>query len=493
MTSRNRWLVVVIFALAMAWVESAVVFYLRTMLNRIDPYQPYPLPLLHGFGEAELVRELATLIMLTAVGWLAGTSVRTRFAYFVIAFGMWDLGYYAFLKVLTGWPHSLLDWDILFLLPLPWWGPVLAPALIATLMILFGTLVTQTGPGRVPAWPRRTVWCLCAVGALLALYVFMADALRVAPQGAKALRHLLPELFDWPLFLLAIGLMALPVLALLRQPSESGTPPAEPDARRWLDHFERNRANRPEPDWTAPVTVRPGALPAVIRSLEQFQLGDGGGPASLIAINADGFRNRTPELRAIVNHWFREEAGHARLLACAVDRLGGQRIDSHWSFTAFCLCRKWLGVRFELQILTLTELVSTAYYRVLQRHVGDTPIVAMCGLILRDEAGHVAFHRNRLVSEGCSPRGFLGELWRTQFWVCGHIAATVLWISHRACLTGIGGSRVEYYQEVRRELRRFVGALAADAQKRIIRSGRGVWQRDGGPDLVNERKPMPTV
>lgn len=467
MNPRNRWLIVVVFALAMAWVESAVVFYLRTMLDRIDPYQAYPLPLLHGFGSAEIVRELSTLIMLAAVGCLAGTDARTRFAYFVMAFGVWDLGYYAFLKVLTGWPHSLMDWDILFLLPLPWWGPVLAPSLIATLMILFGTLVTQTGSRQAQAWPRHTVWWLSAAGALLALYVFMADALRIAPQGGKALRHMLPEAFDWPLFLLAIGLMALPVLVLLRQWSEPGPLRTEPDARRWLNHFERNRENRPEPDWTAPVTVRPEALPAVIQSLAEFQLGDGGGPASLIAVNAGHFRNRTPELRAIVDHWFREEAGHARLLGCAVDRLGGRRITSHWSFTAFCLFRKWLGVRFELQILTLTELVSTAYYRVLRRHIGDAPIADMCGLILRDEAGHVAFHRDRLGAAGGSPCGPWGALWRLQFWVCGHFAATVLWISHRACLTGIGGSRTEYFGEVRRQLRRFLVALAADRRPAV--------------------------
>ena len=27
----------------------------------------------------------------------------------------------------AGWPETVLDWDILFLLPLPWWGPVIAP------------------------------------------------------------------------------------------------------------------------------------------------------------------------------------------------------------------------------------------------------------------------------------------------------------------------------------------------------------------------------
>ncbi|HTH49701.1 MAG TPA: hypothetical protein VMB21_19465 [Candidatus Limnocylindria bacterium] len=217
MNNLKRWLVVVIFALAMAWVESAVVYYLRTLLDRIEPYQFYPLPRFGGLGFAESVRELATLIMLGTVGWLTGFNARTRFAYFILAFGVWDLGYYAFLKVLTGWPHSLMDWDILFLLPLPWWGPVLAPSLIAALMIGYGTLVTQTAPASSPASPTGRAWCLSVVGTLLALYVFMADAMKIAGKGGNALRHLLPESFDWPLFLLALALMSAPVIDLIRQ------------------------------------------------------------------------------------------------------------------------------------------------------------------------------------------------------------------------------------------------------------------------------------
>lgn len=230
--------------------------------------------------------------------------------------------------------------------------------------------------------------------------------------------------------------------------------------RRWIAHFERNIENRPEPDWSAPRNpIAPKVLAPLVRSLEQFRLGDGGGPASLIAFDAQRFRNRAPETRALVDHWFREEQEHARLLGCAVDRFGGRHIRSHWSFTAFCLCRRALGVRFELQVLLLTELVSTAYYRVLRRHSPDAPLADMCGLILRDEAGHVAFHRDRLASAGRSPLGLAGALWQAQFWFCGYAAASVLWTSHGPCLTAIGGSRAEYFHEVRREIRRFVVAL----------------------------------
>ena len=138
-----RWWLVALYAAAMAWVEAAVVFYLRSMIGRIEPHQPDPLPVIGGFASVELPRELATLVMLFAVGALTGRTWRARLGYTAIAFGVWDIFYYVFLKIMCGWPHSLLDWDILFLLPLPWWGPVLAPVLISLLMILWGTFASQ--------------------------------------------------------------------------------------------------------------------------------------------------------------------------------------------------------------------------------------------------------------------------------------------------------------------------------------------------------------
>lgn len=220
----SRWVLVVIYAAAMAWVESAVVYYLRTHLDRIVPYQPNPLPIVGGLGPVELARELATLIMLFTVGALAGRTWRARFGYMAVAFGVWDIFYYVFLKVMCDWPRSLFDWDILFLLPLPWWGPVLAPILIAGLMILWGTLASQferPSPARAPSWKA---WALNFLGMALGLYVFMADAVRVAGGGVDALRNLLPTQFNWPLFCVALGLMAAPVIRWChaRWPEQTG-------------------------------------------------------------------------------------------------------------------------------------------------------------------------------------------------------------------------------------------------------------------------------
>ncbi len=252
MTARNRWLVVVTYAAAMAWVESAVVYYLRTMIGRIEPYQPNPLPIIGGLGPVELVRELATLIMLLAVGLLAGRCWRQRMGYAVLAFGIWDICYYLFLKLMCDWPHSLLDWDILFLLPLPWWGPVIAPVSIALLMVIWGTLAGRPEARSAGSWKTGL---LCAAGMALALYTFMADSLRVADQGVEVLRNMLPARFNWLLFGIALGLMAVPVAELLRR-----CPPGIPGLVKAPVESPRQNASRREEGATEQRPERHGWL-----------------------------------------------------------------------------------------------------------------------------------------------------------------------------------------------------------------------------------------
>jgi hypothetical protein len=254
--------------------------------------------------------------------------------------------------------------------------------------------------------------------------------------------------------LAAAGLL---VLAVPRPAASAGAASESPRRLdRWLTHFRRNQQNRPEPDWHAPITLPDEVVRPLVRSLEQFQLGDGGGPAYLIARNREQFLADGEGTRQLVDLWFAEEREHARLLGAAVARFGGRFIQGHWSFTAFCLVRKWLGVRFELTVLLLTEIVSTAYYQLLRRHGNDPALRAMCRLILRDEMGHVAFHRDRL-ARTASAR--YGRLWEMGFRVLGLAAATMLWINHAPGLRAVGACRGEFYREIWRELSRFIRRL----------------------------------
>ena len=208
---RKRWLVVVVFAIGMAWVEAASVYYLRAMMDRIEPYQANPLPIRGVLGQVELAREGATLVMLLTIGMLAVRTWHKRLAYTAIAFGVWDIFYYVFLRMICDWPKSLFDWDILFLLPLPWWGPVLAPVCIALLMIVWGTFATQFSDRSRPTSLTWTLWGLNGLGIGLALCVFMADSLRTVPRGLDVARNVLPKPFNWSMFCAALTLMATPV------------------------------------------------------------------------------------------------------------------------------------------------------------------------------------------------------------------------------------------------------------------------------------------
>jgi hypothetical protein len=209
LSEQARWAIVMTFAIAMAWVEAASVFYIRALVDRIEPYQANPLPVNEVLGNVELWREASTLVMIGTLGLLAGRTWQRRAGYAALAFGAWDIFYYVFLRLMSGWPRTLLDWDILFLLPLPWWGPVLAPLSIALVMIVWGTLATQSGNA---AADSRWSWLLGWVGITLALGVFMVDAWRALPGGREAVLQVLPTTFNWPLFGVAWLLMALPAL-----------------------------------------------------------------------------------------------------------------------------------------------------------------------------------------------------------------------------------------------------------------------------------------
>lgn len=231
----------------------------------------------------------------------------------------------------------------------------------------------------------------------------------------------------------------------------------------WLKHFNRNSNNRPEPDWAAPMNLRGRQLKLLRRSIQQFQLGDGGGPGYLIAWNRERYL-ADPEVKQLVDLWFNEEHEHSRLLGDLLRRLGGEEISDHWSFSLFCAVRKYLGVRFELWALLCTEIVSHVYYKMLRKHAPDVALHQMCNLIIRDEAGHIAFHRSRLAREG-QERGFeYGRMWSVVFRLLVIGAGTVLWVNHRGALLSFGAKNVEFYRWIGRDAGAFVRALRRESQ-----------------------------
>ena len=220
---RSIW--VAIFAVAFAWVESAVVVYLRQIY--FDGVFRFPLVIVWEEGKhaidplvkIEFGREIATIIMLVAVGWVAGRGKLQKFCFFMIAFGIWDIFYYIWLYVMVGWPESLMTWDLLFYVPLPWVGPVITPVLIAAALVGAGLLIIYYEEGGyVIRWRWYDMAVEIACG-LLIIVAFCWDWKNILQVPGDIARTGIPNSFAWwlyvPAFLFSLVYFGLRLRAIL--------------------------------------------------------------------------------------------------------------------------------------------------------------------------------------------------------------------------------------------------------------------------------------
>ncbi|VAX12379.1 hypothetical protein MNBD_GAMMA24-1245 [hydrothermal vent metagenome] len=206
MSDKTRKLVwLTLFAICMAQVEASLVVHLRSIYYSGNPLEIFPLKLLtHRDLAIELVRELATVVMILSVALLTARGFTRVFAVFVYVFGLWDLFYYLWLKIMIGWPLSWFEWDVLFLIPWPWLGPWLSPVLIALLFVVWGGwILTLPNQARF----SRGTAVLFVVGALLALVSFLLPAAPLLLEGEQAFRGYQPGDFLWSIFIPGYMLM----------------------------------------------------------------------------------------------------------------------------------------------------------------------------------------------------------------------------------------------------------------------------------------------
>ncbi len=217
LTTARVVVILLLFGISFGYLEAAVVSYLRILHEparlRFYPHRPsdelFPLLTLDQVQTAgpeqrktlfvEIGREAATMLMLAAVALAVGGNARQWAAAFAIAFGVWDIVFYAGLKLLLGWPASLFTWDILFLIPLPWVGPVIAPMLVSTAMIAAGIWCLRREEAGRPLRIRR--WNVAGVllGALVIILSFILDYRNILAGG-------MPHPFNWGVFGLGMGI-----------------------------------------------------------------------------------------------------------------------------------------------------------------------------------------------------------------------------------------------------------------------------------------------
>jgi len=208
----KRFCIVAIFSIAFAYIEAAVVVYIRAIFYPAG----FTFPLAE-FGAdvrwqrfllTEAGREAATIVLILTSAWLFGRDRRRRLAYFLTIFAIWDIFYYIWLKVLIDWPSSIMDWDILFLIPLPWASPVLAPVLVSMIMLFFAVMILYR-----PAALRvnKTDWLGFILAAFVVVLSFCIAGMHITEPDFQT--H-----FYWPLFALGCILALVLFVKCLYKP-----------------------------------------------------------------------------------------------------------------------------------------------------------------------------------------------------------------------------------------------------------------------------------
>ncbi len=206
-TTIKRFCIVVIFGIAFGYIEAAVVVYLREIFYT----NGFTFPLtVFGIDQlskrlllTEIGREAATIALIFTGAWLFGRNHRQRFAYFLAIFALWDIFYYVWLKILLNWPASIMDWDVLFLIPVTWASAVLYPVLISITLLIFAAVILYRDTRGKSIKVTRTDWLIFIIAGIIVVASFCTPGPYVTEPDYKSY-------FYWPLFaaglLLAVGM-----------------------------------------------------------------------------------------------------------------------------------------------------------------------------------------------------------------------------------------------------------------------------------------------
>ncbi len=235
----------------------------------------------------------------------------------------------------------------------------------------------------------------------------------------------------------------------------------------WLHYFEQNRRNRPEPPWHVPSPLSAHAQEILRRSLSHFQLGESGEGSFLLQQAREQVPD-DPDYATALALFVDEEKEHARLLERVIRRFGGEPLRRHWTHRLFRLARRAFGLKFEIQVLVIAELVGTAYYQLLKLRTTDPVLDAVCDLLLRDETRHVQFQAEWLSQLQARWLPAECQAWSLQFQLLFTAATNVAWFDHREALKAAGANKREFFRAARGECISFLKQLECREARNAI-------------------------
>ena len=229
-TFKNTLLSVLTYSIAMGFLEAIVVVYLRDIFY--SGGFKFPLMIMPDSTlRIEILREFCTLVMIISLAIIAGKNKIEIFSYFLFSFAVWDIVYYIGLKLILDWPPSFFTWDILFLIPFPWIGPVLAPIISSFSMIYLSLLFLFLQKKNAVVYIKFIEWTFIFLGAVLIFISYIWDFAEIIISH-KLIGNILslkqssfitisqkyiPRNFHWDLFTLGIFTICFSTFLILKR------------------------------------------------------------------------------------------------------------------------------------------------------------------------------------------------------------------------------------------------------------------------------------
>lgn len=234
----------------------------------------------------------------------------------------------------------------------------------------------------------------------------------------------------------------------------------------WRRYFEWNRDRAEEIPWDREIQVEPQLRQPLIESLRHFQLGESGDG---LHIRHSARQTGDEDYAGNVDLFIAEEQRHSRWMGEILRRLKVPLMKQHWSNDAFIRLRRLLGLKHELLILLVAEMIAKRYFRALRDGTQDVTLKAVFSRILSDEEGHLAFHIDYLQHEFAQVslvrRGLIRIVWRVIF----RGTCTVVLLGHGRVLRRCGVSPLQFWWDA--------GLIFDEVAAAILSCA--VWSRTG--------------
>jgi hypothetical protein len=161
----------------------------------------------------------------------------------------------------------------------------------------------------------------------------------------------------------------------------------------WLSYFQINRETRADITFPDRLSVDAEVRAPLIKSLKRFQIGETGEGRHLRKYAS---LMNDPVYEECIDLFVKEEQFHARVLAQIIQSLDGTLLSWHWTDLAYICLRRMLGLKTEVFIMLIAEIIGKCFYRVCADNLDNRLLSDAFSLIVLDEIGHLEFHTHFL-------------------------------------------------------------------------------------------------